>query len=478
MNDMQMPGGQMKNRLGSDSASMSELFPVMGEKKNLIKKGHLIGVGTVFIYAVVLMSVLENPVLFRNLLGIGIGVGVYFGLYLACGKAKPWYVLASATACTAMVMVTPIWNLIYTIFYSLPGTSEKPTGLIETLVTRVIATGGAEELTKILPVVGLWFLGRKVWPKAGVTEPLDGILLAMASAMGFVFVETLGQYATNISEKFGNVFGLELAIVRILWAFKGHLAYSGYFGYFVGLAALKPKHAVKLLGIGYLCAAVMHGLWDTFADAGVVFQVLLGVVFYALLIAAILKARQLSPNRAENFATMVVPQAAAAAAVASPTPRPTMPPPPPPPPVMRPVAPQPVAPQRPVAPPQRPVVLQSPVMPQPPVQPHVAPQPAMKPVAANGLRLRVGVFLLALEDGSRFGAREIGGLTPAGPDGSVATVNHNPKDPSVLGLQNLSTTPWRATLPGGEVREVPCSKSVKLASGSKIDFGTVQGEVV
>src|SRR6185369_2955358 len=211
-----MPGGQMKNRLGSDSATMSELFPVIGEKKNLIKKGHLLSVGAVFIYAVILMGTLGNPELFRNLLGLGIGAAVYFGLYLACGKSKPWYVLGAATAFTAFVMVTPIWSLIYTIFYSLPGTSDKPTGLIETLITRVVATGGAEELTKILPVVAFWWMGRK-WKAASVAEPLDGILLAMASAMGFVFVETLGQYAPNLAAKYGDAVGLELAIVRILW---------------------------------------------------------------------------------------------------------------------------------------------------------------------------------------------------------------------------------------------------------------------
>ena len=59
----------------------------------------------------------------------------------------------------------------------------------------------------------------------------------------------------------------------------------------------------------------------------------------------------------------------------------------------------------------------------------------------------------------------------------TATVLTDPQYPSVLGLQNLSTNPWIAVLPGSEVREVPMGKSVKLASGSRIDFGTSQGEV-
>jgi hypothetical protein len=99
------------------------------------------------------------------------------------------------------------------------------------------------------------------------------------------------------------------------------------------------------------------------------------------------------------------------------------------------------------------------------------------PADANGFKLLVGLRTLLLRDGDRFQTGEISGLAALNGDGLIAAVNHNPKDPTMLGLQNLSTSPWRATMPGGEVREVPSGKSVKLASGSRIDFGTTQGEV-
>src|SRR5580693_8759881 len=103
----EMPGGQMKNRLGSESATMSEMFPVIGEKKNLLKKGHLIGVGVVLLYVIVLFGNLGNADVFRNMLGVGVGVGVYFALYQVCGKPKPWYVLVGATVITMIVMSSP-----------------------------------------------------------------------------------------------------------------------------------------------------------------------------------------------------------------------------------------------------------------------------------------------------------------------------------------------------------------------------------
>src|SRR5579863_2290675 len=171
----EMPGGQMKNRLGSESATMSELFPVIGEKKNLLQKGHLMTAAGILLYVIVLFACLDQPATFRDLLGLGIGVGVFSALYQICGKAKPWYVLAGATLITMAVMKSPLWDLLYLLFYSITGNlnGAEPAGLPQLLVLRIVSTGGVEELVKILPVLLFWWLGRKV-PKLSVTEPLDG----------------------------------------------------------------------------------------------------------------------------------------------------------------------------------------------------------------------------------------------------------------------------------------------------------------
>jgi RsiW-degrading membrane proteinase PrsW (M82 family) len=91
------------------------------------------------------------------------------------------------------------------------------------------------------------------------------------------------------------------------------MAYSGYFGYFIGLSILKPASRRVILPIGYLTASALHGFWNASSafspnqNTSLVVSAIVGILSYAFLTAAILKARSLSPSRAENFATRLKP---------------------------------------------------------------------------------------------------------------------------------------------------------------------------
>jgi len=126
-------------------------------------------------------------------------------------------------------------------------------------------------------------------------------------------LETLGQYVPDITQNVtqqvggaaGQLAGLQLLIPRILGSVAGHMAYSGYFGYFIGLAVLKPSKKWQILGIGYLSSSVLHALWNASGKIHPVVTAVVGIISYAFLVAAIIKARQISPSRAQNFATQI-----------------------------------------------------------------------------------------------------------------------------------------------------------------------------
>lgn len=57
----------------------------------------------------------------------------------------------------------------------------------------------------------------------------------------------------------------------------------------------------------------------------------------------------------------------------------------------------------------------------------------------------------------------------------TAEVNQHPTDPNVWGLKNLSAQRWVVTMPDGSVRDVDAGRSLRLAAGARIQFGTVEG---
>ena len=307
------------DRAPPDAVTFSQLFPIISTGRDLTRKAYLVpGIITVAFVVLMFLSI-GNPAFFNLLVAAYVAGIAYYFVYQLCGKPKPWWVIVGSALTTMLLLASPALPLFILVFRKvLPGDIPQIGDSISfpvLLVRMLFGAGLMEELLKAIPVLLAYTIGTKLRSprreQIGVWEPLDGILLGTASAVGFTLLETLGQYVPGIvndvtlqaGADYGELVGLQLLIPRLLGSISGHMAYSGYLGYFIGLSVLKPTKRWQILGIGYLTAAVLHALWNSTGMINLVVLAVVGVVSYAFLAAAILKARALSPTRSQNFAT-------------------------------------------------------------------------------------------------------------------------------------------------------------------------------
>lgn len=319
--------------------SRSMVFPLVGGRRTWSQEHLLPIVATILVSLGMLVALhpgtqvtgavqLQQAWLVYWIIALYIALMINTYVYNMCERAAPWWLFISVAGFTFLLLESPIWDYWYTFWnHLIPALQWRKSPIYAVQLVGWYFVGLCEEGFKALPLftlivlgAGLTSLGRHapgrlsvvlagLAKRVGISGPLKGIILGVASATGFFLNETLEQYvphmmssATDSGSQAFN--GLVLLLARGLPTLTGHCAYSGLFGYFIGLSVLRPKMAIYLLPIGYLSAAALHGAWDaadTVSENGLVvlgLYLFVALLSYALLGGAMFKAREIAVARA------------------------------------------------------------------------------------------------------------------------------------------------------------------------------------
>ncbi|TDE97623.1 PrsW family intramembrane metalloprotease [Occultella glacieicola] len=132
------------------------------------------------------------------------------------------------------------------------------TGLDPDSASAIFGAPVVEEFWKGLGLLLIFLLRRRQF-----NGPVDGIVYASVIAAAFAFVENI-QYFAVYEETVTFTF-----VIRGLVSPFGHLIYTSCMGLALGLASRNRNKLawMWMMPIGYLLAALLHGLWNGLATA-------------------------------------------------------------------------------------------------------------------------------------------------------------------------------------------------------------------
>jgi RsiW-degrading membrane proteinase PrsW (M82 family) len=123
-------------------------------------------------------------------------------------------------------------------------------------------------------------------------EPMDGLILGVAAALGFATVENILYVVQN---------GIYTAVIRAIISVPSHALYGAIFGFYLGEAKFRKRPSLALRGL--LFAIVLHAIFDSVATVlpsiiGVIVLVaFVLVLYYRVVKGEIREAEAESPFR-------------------------------------------------------------------------------------------------------------------------------------------------------------------------------------
>lgn len=299
-----------------DSPSTTKIIPLATKgffQKFVIQPFFVPGIATVItglaMFAFLQSAIVTDSIVFvyayEFVLGLYLGSMLILAVKQMSGSSAPMWIPFSSALFTALIIIVTIPILLLSLVFRPPPVIALMDSrfFVTSFMGHFVGAGLMEELLKSIPVwLALLLAGRLHRLRVpgfekGRLHPPVAILIGASSGAGFILVETLIQYVPEIQEQVNLSAGLMLLIPRFITGICGHAAWSGLFAYFIGLAHIHRRKRVMMIFIGWLAAAILHGLWNACATSGLPeIGAIVAIVSFVIFTVYLYKARESFPE--------------------------------------------------------------------------------------------------------------------------------------------------------------------------------------
>ncbi|MEF8774118.1 MAG: PrsW family glutamic-type intramembrane protease [Halobacteriales archaeon] len=177
--------------------------------------------------------------------------------------AYVWYADATTPQPLGAMTVTFVLGVLFAMFAAVVNSTVLgPLRELSPLLLPIaflLVVGPVEETVKLAAV------RVYAYRDAAFTSVFDGAVYGAVAGLGFATIENLLYISRSLNEA-GEVVILGAAggtaAVRAL-AGPGHVIYSAFAGYYLGLARFNPRHRGPIVIKGLVIAAFIHGMYNT-----------------------------------------------------------------------------------------------------------------------------------------------------------------------------------------------------------------------
>jgi RsiW-degrading membrane proteinase PrsW (M82 family) len=220
---------------------------------------------------------------------------VFYPVWIATGRTAGLLAYLVPALLVFLEFTTPFAIPFSVVFRSiLPGRLPPDPSLADLAVSALVGSGLMEELMKSLPaLLGLGLaLGlepslirlraaadgsavlRQIDPLR-CSGPVQGLLIGLAAGAGFVYLDILyqvvpasGVYVPKPEPVTAGMAGLAELAQHVLSGALSHMVWTGLSGFFIGVAARRPRSAALWLAIAWLLPALLHAFWNVAPHLG------------------------------------------------------------------------------------------------------------------------------------------------------------------------------------------------------------------